>query len=218
MGPAEAMRLPAPPPQPRGPPFSKRRNAICAPSGDQAGNTSAAGWVVSRLASGWSAIFTQMSQFSSSSPPEAKAICTPSGEKLPMLAQRSDETCTTVGGGREGPRGRHSVTPATTRATRPAASTIARRREPRRVFAAPAGDEACESDSSFSSWSSIFTSATFWKRRPGSLRRQRRMVRSRSRGRSGTSSLGGFGCSLRSAAWISALELPVNGRRPVNIS
>lgn len=53
---------------------SERRNAICVPSGDQAGQDSAAGSLVRRRASASPMIFTQMSQLSPRSPRETKAI------------------------------------------------------------------------------------------------------------------------------------------------
>ena len=74
-----------------------------------------------------------------------------------------------------------------------AVHATARRRDRRLATAAPPGAVACESDSSFASCSSIFASSMCWKRRSGSFRKHRRMIRSRSLGTSGTSSLGGCG-------------------------
>src|SRR4030095_2306167 len=99
-------------------PETSRRNAIWVPSGDQEGSVSGAGSVVRRLAPGSPTIFSQISQLTPSSPAEAYAICVPSGEKLPLPANRSDESFTTVGGRSSARDKRQSVAAAAAARTR----------------------------------------------------------------------------------------------------
>jgi hypothetical protein len=195
-----------------------RRNAIRAPSGDQAGSVSSLGSVIRGRASASPTTMSQMSASPPLTPGPANAIWLPSGEKLPS-APPVQLSWTTRGVGCSRCRWCHSTPAAAPTTARMAAATPAlQRRLLLRVAAAPAGASACESDSSFTSWSSIFASSMFWKRRSGSFLRHRRTIRSSSFGTSGASSLGGFGCSFRTAPSVSALDVPLNARWPVTIS
>ena len=57
-----------------------------------------------------------------------------------------------------------------------------------------------------------------WKRRSGSLRRQRWISFSSSAGTPGAISLGGFGSADTTADSVSWRDAPANARRPVSIS
>ena len=75
-----------------------------------------------------------------------------------------------------------------------------------------------ESDSSFNSSSSTFTSSMCWKRREGSLRSARLTIRSNSTGTLAATSWAGLGSSRRMAAMVEAFDPPSKARRPVSIS
>ena len=105
-----------------------------------------------------------------------------------------------------------AATTATARAPRSG------QRSDRRADAAVSGASRADSDSSFTSSSSTFRSAAIWKRRAGSLRKQRKMIRSSSFGTTAATWLGGLGSSFSTAAKVKAGESPQNARRPVTIS
>ena len=111
------------------------------------------------------------------------------------LPQQIDNTRVTRG---RGAWMNHHPTVATPSATATLAAARARPRRARRR-AAPMLDPADielalpESDSSLISTKSTRTSAIVWNRFAGSLRRHRRIVRSRLGGTDGTSVVGGFG-------------------------
>ena len=116
-------------------------------------------------------------------------------------------------------RPRHGPPPCPPRPRRSITETTATAHASRRRGRARAGDGAAglnvpESDSSFSSSSATRTSSMCWKRLSGSLRRQRRMHVSRSRG----SPSSGFGSWCRTADSVEIVLSPVNARRPVTIS
>src|SRR5687768_5187857 len=155
-----------------------------------------------------------MSKLSCFGPFQLNATCLPSGDidgysSCPGNVVRATALSgSTIGGVRQIS---HAAYPATRRTANAAAATRNGVDKIEVGFVAVLTTvDGCDSTSS----SATFRSAIVWYRRPGSLRRHRRMTFSRSGEIDATMALGGVGSSVRIFVSTSRRDLPANSLRP----